>query len=263
MRAPIGSIADQLSVRHRDLPGRFAQTSRGACSTTGNSSRDDPKSAATFKGGGVLTPRGQSSLPGATIKFPAKQVAAFDRASMWVDGQRVCLGMWPAELKPQYTRIYSDPTKVEALIALVDHAELELHSNFQLAYRFAQPIQRWYPGRRLPGPQYVRQWIDDFRRGCSGARTRDQLADPAFYRWLVEREYAHESELVSLDDWLGSKPSRHQLHIRPGIEVLRTWPYAYAAEQDHQGEFVAEIRDAIDRVLSALDEPKLNVIAPR
>lgn len=210
----------------------------------------------------MLAPRGQLLLPGVSIKFPANQVVAFDRVNMWVDGQRVCLAMWPAELQPQYRRVYSDPTKVEALIALVDHAELELHSNFHLAYRFAQPIQRWYPRRRLPGPQYVRQWIDDFRGGCAGGRTRDQLADPAFSRWVVEREYAHESELMSLDDWLVSKPSRLQVHIRPSIELLRTWPYAYAAEQHHQDEFVAEIHEAIDRVLSALDEPKLNTIGP-
>jgi O-acetyl-ADP-ribose deacetylase len=217
-------------------------------------------SATTYKGGGVFTPRGQPLLPGVTAKFPANRVVAFDRVNMWVDGQRVCLGMWPAELKPQYTRVYSDPTKVEALITLVDHAELELHSNFHLAYRFAQPIQRWYPRRRLPGAQYVSQWIDDFRGDCAGARSRDQLADPIFSGWLVERQYAHESELASLDDWLASRPTRQQLHIRPSIEVLRTWPYAYAAEQDHQCEFVAEIREAIDRVLSALDEPALNVI---
>ena len=132
----------------------------------------------------------------------------------------------------------------------------------QQGHRFAQPTQRWYPGRHLAGPLYVHQWIDDFRAGCAGARTRDELADPRFFRWLVERGYARGSELASLQEWLASKPPRIQLHIRPGIEARRTWPYADAFAPDGKDEFVAEVREAIDRVLSALDEPKLNLIRP-
>jgi hypothetical protein len=84
-----------------------------------------------------------------------------------------------------------------------------------------------------------------------------------FFRWLVERGYARDSELASLQEWLASKPLRIQLHIRPGIEARRTWPYADAFARDRKDEFVAEVREAIDRVLSALDEPKLNLIRPR
>ena len=170
--------------------------------------------------------------------------------------------MWPAELKAQYTRVYSDPAKVEALIDVGNQAGWTLDSNFQPAHRFAQPAQRWYPGRHLPGPVYVRQWIDDFRAGCAGARARDEVADPMFFGWLVERGYARGSELASLQEWLASKPLRIQLHIRPGIEARRTWPYAEAFARDRKDEFVAEVREAIDRVLSALDEPKLNLIRP-
>jgi O-acetyl-ADP-ribose deacetylase len=118
------------------------------------------------------------------------------------------------------------------------------------------------PGQAPAEPLYVQQWIDDFRAGCAGARSRDEVADPRFFRWLVERGYARDSELTSLQDWLTSKPSRIQLHIRPGIEARRTWPYADAFAQDRNDEFVVEVREAIDRVLSALDEPKLNLIWP-
>jgi hypothetical protein len=219
-------------------------------------------SARTQNGGGVLTPRGDPYFPGVIVKFPGKQVVAFDRVGMWLDGDYVRLAMWPAELMAQYTRVYSDPTKVEALIDVGNHAGWTLQSNFQLAHRFAQPLQRWYPARNLSGPQYVNRWTDDFREGCAGGRTRDQVADPRFFDWLLRRGYARDGERGTLEDWLNGKPSRIQLHIRPGIEVRKTWPYADAFAQDRKREFVAEIREAIDRVLSALDEPALNLIRP-
>jgi hypothetical protein len=219
-------------------------------------------SARAQKGGGVLAPRGDPYFPAVIIKFPGERVVAFDRVGMWVDGDHVRLAMWPAELMAQYTCVYSDPAKVEALIEVGNHADWTLQSNFQLAHRFAQPLQRWFPGRNLPGPLYVRQWIDDFRDGCAGGRTRDEVADPRFFDWLLSRGYARNSERRSLEDWLNSKPSGIQVHIRPGIEVRRTWPHADVFAQDRKDEVVTEIRQAVDRVLSALDEPKLNLIRP-
>jgi O-acetyl-ADP-ribose deacetylase len=151
-------------------------------------------SAKASEGGGLLTPRGDPYFPGVAVKFPGGQVRAADRVGMWVDGDHVRLAMWPAELMPQYTRVYSDPKKVEALIELENHAGWTLQANFQLAHRFAQPLQRWYPCRHLSGQEYVNQWIDDFHEGCAGGRTIDEIADPRFFDWLVERSYAHDSE---------------------------------------------------------------------
>lgn len=219
-------------------------------------------SAKAYTGGGVLTPRGDPCFAGVTVKFPGERVVAFDRVGMWVDGDHVRLAMWPAELMAQYRSVYSDPTKVRALIDLEKHAGWMLDSNFQLAHRFAQPPQRWYPARNLSGPLYANQWVDDFRDGCAGGRTVDEVADPRFFDWLLRRRYTRDAEKGSLDEWINSKPSRIQVHIRPGIEVRRTWPYVDAFAQDRKREFVAEVREAIDRVLSALDEPKLNLISP-
>ena len=220
-------------------------------------------SATASWGAGVLTPRGDPYLPSVTVKFPGERVVAFDRVGMWVDGEHVRLAMWPAELMAQYTRVYSAPAKVEALIDLGNHAGWTLESNFQLAHRFAQPLHRWYPARNLSGSRYVNQWIGDFREGCAGGRTLDEVADPRFFDWLLRRGYARDGENGSLEEWVNSKPSGIQVHIRPGIEVRRTWPYADAFAPHRKGEFVAEVREAIDRVLSALDEPKLNLIRPR
>lgn len=131
-------------------------------------------SAKTYKGGGVFTPRGKPYMPSVCVK-------------------------WPAEVKSQYTRVYSDPAKVAALIELESQPGWTLESNFQLAHRFSQPTHHW----------------------------------------------------------LNSKPSRIQLHIRPGIQVSPAWPYGAAFAPDAKDEFVADVREAINQVLSALDEPRL------
>jgi hypothetical protein len=217
-------------------------------------------SAKSQPGGGTLSPVGEPFLPSVEVIFPDDQVFAVDRAGVWIDGDCIRIGMWPAELKPQYTRVYSDPRKVEALLKLEDDPNWTLKSNFHLAYRFANPRQRWYPGRHLPAPLYLNQWIDDFRKGCAAARTRGEIDRTRFFRWLVESGYARESELGSLDDWLDHKPSGTQIHIRPSVRVVRTWLYADAREQDLQGQFVTDVRETINKVLRALYEPELKAL---
>jgi hypothetical protein len=216
--------------------------------------------AGRHTGGGVLSPSGRPYEPGTDVLFPSDEVRCIQRASIWVERENICLGAWPGELKPQYERLYSDPDKLEALIALGDEDGWQLNPNFHLAYRIAQPRQRWYPQRYLEGRQYIRQWADDFLHRRAGGRTRQEIADPAFGRWLVDRNYARPEDLPNLDDWLERLSPRIQFHIRPGVEILRTWDVREAVSRDRAGEFVTDVRRAIDQILSALDEPSLSAI---
>ena len=174
---------------------------------------------------GTLAPRGDTLSPGVTIKFAAKDVRGADRAALFADGQFVHLGVWPAELQPQYTYLYSDRGRVDALLELDAHAGFTVEPNFQLAHRFAQPLQRWFPTRLLSAEEYLGQWIDDFQSGRAGGRTRDEIADPDFFDWLVERRYALAAEAESLHHWLEGKKAGIQIHIRPGVQIRRTWSY--------------------------------------
>ena len=61
--------------------------------------------------GKVISPSGMMCPPGVEVKLP-EQVRALDRVNMRLDGGSICLGMCPAELKPQYERVYSDPKKI-------------------------------------------------------------------------------------------------------------------------------------------------------
>jgi hypothetical protein len=167
------------------------------------------------------------------------------------------LGVWPAELQSQYTYVYSDPARIDALLELDTRDGFTVEPNFQLAHRFAQPLQRWFPTRLLSGEEYAHQWIDDFRDDRAGGRTLDQIADPRFFRWLAERRYASDSEEQSLHEWLGSKKADILIHIRPGFQIIRTFSYDDAFAIDRQDEFVAQVRAATNQVLTALGQPKL------
>ncbi|MGZ4584110.1 MAG: hypothetical protein ACXVYI_07110 [Mycobacterium sp.] len=212
--------------------------------------------------GGVATPSGELFLPGVNVKFPPNQVAALQRVGLWLDSDKVCLAGWPCELAPQYKRVYSDPKKVEALTTLSENHGWELRPGFHLAYRFAAPTQRWYPSRHLSGPQYARQWIDDARDNRAKGRNREQLQDPSFRRWLVERGYADDDDLATLDDWLNKRSSKTPFHIRPGMRIRRAWPLEEAVGRDRAGAFVTDVRRAIDQILAALGEPPIGVLKP-
>jgi hypothetical protein len=194
---------------------------------------------------------------GATVMFPS-DIVAVQRASLFLDGEHIRLGMWPAELAAQYQRVYSDPKKVEALITLAELPGWELNANFHLGFRFSKGPQRWYPPRHLSGQVYVRQWMDDLQDGRAGGRTHDQLRDPVFRQWLTDRGYGKERDLPTLDDWLNERPAGTQLHIRPSVEIRKSWLASDAAGLDSAGTFVDEVREAIDQALIALAEPKLS-----
>lgn len=209
--------------------------------------------------GGVLAPRGEAYLPHVSAEFPGDQVRALALVSLWFDGAMVCLAMWPGELKAQYECLYSSPTRVEALVALNNQPDWQLDANFHLAYWLAAPARRWYPQRRLTGPDYIHQWVQDCRRGRAGRRPVEEIDAPSFRQWLIDRTYASPRELLSLDAWRDKLPRDH-FDIRPGAQMMKTWQRTYAFAPERKGEFAVEVRHAIDQVLSALDEPKLSAL---
>jgi hypothetical protein len=197
----------------------------------------------------------------AGVKFPGNQVIAFDRVSLYIEAGNIVLSMWPAELAPQYKRVYSDPDKVDALIALTDDPAWRVQANFHLAYWRSSGPQRWYPARHLSGPIYVQQWIEDFHDHRAGRRPRKDIKDSSFRQWLVERGYATESELDSLDEW-ESKLPMDKFDVRPSIQVTRSWQFADAVSRDSSSQFIGEVREAVDKVLAALGEPRLEDMEP-
>lgn len=193
---------------------------------------------------------------GVVVMFDPGQVVAFQRAALQFEGTRVRLRVWPAELQPQYKFVYSDGMKVEALSSLAERPGWAVKPNFHLAYWLSAPKMRWYPVKHLSGPTYMRQRIEDFHDHRAGRRPLERISDPSFRRWLLERSYAIERELPTLDEWAANLPRDH-FDIRPGIEIARSWLLDFAAERDRAGAFQKDVRDGLNEVLTALGERQL------
>jgi len=192
----------------------------------------------------------------ADVKFPDKRVIAFDRINLHITSDRLILSAWPAELTPQYKRVYSDAGRVDALISLADESAWELHPNIHLAYWRSSGSQRWYPARQLSGPEYLKQWIEDFEAKRAGRRPRKDITDKGFRQWLIERKYASQGEMTDLDEWAEKLPL-DKFDIRPSVQVSRSWPWHEAVVLDGTGQLTNEIHDSINQLLGVLDEPSL------
>jgi hypothetical protein len=197
----------------------------------------------------------------AGVKFPGRQVVAFDRVSLYVDGDNVVVSTWPAELTPQYTSVYGEPARAEALIALAQDPAWQVRSNFHLSFWRASSPRRWYPARHLSGEAYVEQWIQDFKNHRAGRKPVEEATDESFRNWLVNRNYSSREELADLDEWIG-KLRMDKFDVRPGIHVTRSWTISDAIARDADGKLADDVRDAINQVLEALDEPRLERLQP-
>ncbi|GAB1816714.1 hypothetical protein [Mycobacterium sp. MUNTM1] len=201
----------------------------------------------------------RDTLGHARVKFTPGQVVAFDRVSLFLENNDVVLSAWPAELSAQYTRVYSDPDRAGALIELTADPDWRIAANFHLSFWQASVPRRWYPGRHIRGDDYVRQWVDDYRHKRAGRRPRQELTEPAFRKWLLDRGYAVQEELPGLDEWAAKLPL-DKFDVRPSIQVTRSWPLSHAVARDRSGQFVGDVRSAVDELLAALGERSLDTL---
>jgi hypothetical protein len=212
---------------------------------------------------GTITPRaedpatGRQYPPGVNVKLPKVQVTAADRVGMWIENDAVHLAMWLGELKAQYRYLYRQPDRVESLIKLAEQPGWKLDANFHIGYRFSRSFQRWYPTRHLSGIDYVRQWVEDVHHNA-GQRTREQIQTNGFHTWLTERHYAKKKDLKRLDEWIEQESPGRKFHLRPSVQIARSWDLPQAAKLDAEGEFGHQVKTAIDQILTAVNEPTLD-----
>jgi hypothetical protein len=157
----------------------------------------------------------------------------------------------PAELKPQAEALYRTGRVGQLTDFLARNGDTcQAKANPHLAFRNASPPQRLYPNCRLPVAEYARRWSGaDFAQ--VGAHRPDQVRQ-GLWPWLLERQYAAPQD--DLDGFLG-RLGRRDAHLRPGIAMQRTWPWAQAREADECGMLASEVRTAVTEVLTALGEP--------
>lgn len=192
----------------------------------------------------------------ATVRLPQKRVVSFDRVSLYVEGEKLILSAWLAELAPQYARVYSDPQHIKALVALANDPAWHIAPNFHLAYWQASGAQRWYPKSSLEGREYLQQWLADYQDGRAGRKLRPTLLEPEFRSWLMDHGYADAEQMEELDEWANRLPM-DKFDIRPSVQVTHSWQWADAVTMDAEGRLVSEVRQAVSQLLQALREPSL------
>lgn len=210
--------------------------------------------------GSVNATSGEVYPPSVSVKLPKAKVTAVERINMWSERDGIKLACWPAELKSQYTAVYSSAPKIRALADAEALSHWHIRPNFQLAFPFSAAAMRWYPRRHLTGRQYVTQWVDDLRENRAGARRRADIERSVFWDWLIGRRYADPDDRQGFDVWVNKQPAKRQIHIRPGIEIIREWDFGDAVARDNAGQLTAEVRGCIDEILGALGEPSLQTI---
>jgi hypothetical protein len=167
----------------------------------------------------------------------------------------LALFAWPAELKPQAKALYRTDRAQRLVAFTAEHRGLWLAwPNLHLAFRNSPAGQRLYLPRRrdLDLGEYIQRWQgDDFAR--IRAYRYDQIRDD-LWPWLREIEYVGREDDQLVDEFLG-RLGRRNGHLRPGIEVQRTWGRADTVDLDRHGALASEVRTAVSELLAALDEP--------
>lgn len=173
------------------------------------------------------------------------------RIVLMQQGEGLVLRTNPAELKPQAEALYRTGRVRKLTDFLVRSGDKwQARANFHLAFRNSSPPQRLYTGCRLPVIECARRWSGaDFAQ--VGAHRHDQIRQ-GLWPWLLDRQYSAPED--DLGAFLGSL-GRRDSHLRPGIAIQRTWPWAQAKEADECGMLANEVRTAVTEVLTALGEP--------
>lgn len=179
---------------------------------------------------------------------------SLQRAALDIDeDDRLTLHMWPGELKPQAEHLYA-AGHADRLCELATAAEWRVEPQPLLGFRNAPRRTRVYLTCKLDAPTYARRWEgEDWSH--VGAHHRNSIRSE-LWPWLLERGYASEEDAERLDPFLRAL-GRRFAHLRPSMHVVRSWSWADAERLEDEGRLVGEIRDAVNAVLGALEEPLL------
>ncbi len=167
-------------------------------------------------------------------------------------GGRVTVLLWPAELKPQALRLYTD-RRGEALLAEARRLGWRARPTPHVAFHTAPASRRLYLHTEVGVDEYVRRWQGaDFR--WIGQHSPVEVRT-VLWPWLQSRGYATPADDQVLESFLkllGRRPA----HLRPGLRLAREWDRETAARLSRH-ELAAEIRADVNALLASVGEPRI------
>ena len=185
----------------------------------------------------------------------AISTTATQRMALLDQDGTLALCAWPAELKPQAAALYRTSRAQQLAAFLAAHPDTwQARPTVHLAFRNATPGQRLYLHCQLGITDYIDRWSEeDFEQ--VGTHHPDGIRG-SLWPWLRERHYAGPEDDQYLDAFL-SRLGRRDAHLRPGLELGHTWPWAQAVDLDERRALASQIRTAAADLLAALGEPPL------
>jgi hypothetical protein len=168
-------------------------------------------------------------------------------------GGRVVAALWPAELKEQaqylYRRRLATPM-IKTARARGWTAEPSPH----LAFRNSPHTLRLYMAPAVDAAEYARRWEEE-DLDWVGAHSREKVRS-RLWPWLQRRGYAEDTDDDVLEEWLEKCLKNRPAFMRPGLRLKRRWD-AHGPSRTRRAALAAAIRDDVDAILAAAEEPPL------
>lgn len=158
----------------------------------------------------------------------------------------VCLRMYPADTLTQARALFDDAASVAAVLELRRDG-WSIAPNFH--WGFMAPGYAWMESG-LDVDAYCSYWIREI--GGTGEVPRDQW-DAYWSRLEADGVVTPSSRTIFDREFTDSR--RNRVHPRPGIACEFRWTVACATDLDGRNALVANVRDRINQLLSALREP--------
>jgi hypothetical protein len=188
---------------------------------------------------------------GLHVKPPGAR--CIQRLSIRLDGDRVTLSTFPAELQDQARAFYGDPSHVARVLDLAASEPWRVRPNGHLSYWLAAPERRWYFAHgTLGAADYMHRWQEDLP-AVHAYHRGDVITE--LWPWLLRRGYVGEEDRPAMEEFLAR--SRPDVHLRPGVWISRRWALVEAQRLHEGGALAREIRAAVDVLLATLGEPPL------
>ena len=172
-------------------------------------------------------------------------------------GGGIAVFTWPAELVQQARHLYT-ADRAPRLLAAAGVGGWDVDMRPHLAFWLSRPSDRLYlnPDPAIGVVEYVERWqsADHARIGTHPRET----VRSSLWPWLVHRGYASEADGAELDSFLGRLDSRNRdAHLRPALRLLRRWSHKEVAELRRARALPDTIRESVNRLLTAVDDPHL------
>jgi hypothetical protein len=160
--------------------------------------------------------------------------------------------LFPGELKALAQHLYSDH-RAERFVSAALAGGWLVRPNPHIAFFQAPVHQRLYLEPTIDLDQYVRLWEGSGLERIGGYWQGDLTE--SLWPWLKEQGCAKAEDDAVFGEFLQLLGDRRQAHLRPGLRAERQWPREEVVARGTS--LAADVRAEVNRVLQAIDEPRL------